>query len=132
MSGFLAWELQKAVFTALSGNAPLVADVTGIFDKVPAEQEQPYLVMGDSEEIQFSTKTEVIQEHRLTIEIVSDSGGRQEIKQLQSQIHDILNDTKPVLDSGTTICIMYADSSNFKDDAFKYNGAISFRAVTQE
>ncbi|MDT3395434.1 DUF3168 domain-containing protein [Streptomyces sp. B1866] len=40
------WPLQRAVYTALTGDTTLMSLVTGVFDEVPENQAAPYVTLG--------------------------------------------------------------------------------------
>ena len=72
-----SWALQKAVFTALTGEAELMAAVTGIYDRVPVGTAYPYVTIGEATAADWSTKTSTGQNHTLTLHAWSRAPGRQ-------------------------------------------------------
>lgn len=127
-----SWALQKAVFTALTGNAPLMAKVTGIFDRVPVGTAFPYVTIGEATAADWSTKTSDGQNHTLTLHAWSRAAGRQEAKEILDLIHTALHNEALTLDAGALVLLQYAFSETLSDpDGITTHGVIRFRALTQ-
>ena len=134
MSAFLTWELQKALVAALKADAgikALVGNPARVFDQVNPAADLPYITQGDTFSTLGTTKDFDIQDHETTFVVSSDTGGRDEIKQIQAAINTALDGTTPILSEGTVICIQYMSSNDTIDDTLRYTGEITFRVVTQ-
>jgi hypothetical protein len=55
MSGSGLWSIQKAVYTKLTGDATLMALVTGVYDTAPDNARYPFIDIGDATEQPFRT-----------------------------------------------------------------------------
>jgi hypothetical protein len=90
------WQLQKAVYAALGGNAALAAllpaGAAAILDFVPPETAFPYIILGDVSTAPFSTAEGDGAEAFLTLETYSRGAGMKEIKLLTAAVHDALHD----------------------------------------
>ncbi len=64
--------VQAALVAALKGYAPLTPLITGIYDGAPPRADFPYITIGDSPSIDWSTKTAVGREIRLALSIWDD------------------------------------------------------------
>ena len=51
------WPLQQAVYARLTGHAPLMALVTGVFDEVPENQPHPYVSLGSITAVSYTHLT---------------------------------------------------------------------------
>ena len=47
MSVDSSWELQKAIYGALTGDSALMAMITGVHDHVPQDTAYPYVTIGE-------------------------------------------------------------------------------------
>jgi len=78
--------LQAALVAALDGHvgAP-------VFDYVPQDQAYPYVTIGDSTAVDFDTKTEVGQDHTVTIHTWTRAKGRESCKIVMGAIFGLLH-----------------------------------------
>jgi hypothetical protein len=88
-----AWPLQVALDTALSGDAPLTAIITGVFSEgvVPEGQPYPYITLGESGEgrnRKFGTRG---YNNAETLHIWCDKLGKQQCLQVYDHINRILD-----------------------------------------
>lgn len=93
MTGF-STAIQGAIYDQLSNNAPLVAAVVGIYDRVPQgnqDSDFPYVVIGEDVGATFDTDTELMQTVAITIHTWSRYNGRIECKNIQGLIYDALH-----------------------------------------
>ncbi|MFN3232936.1 MAG: DUF3168 domain-containing protein [Alphaproteobacteria bacterium] len=127
-----SWPLQKAVFSSLTGNVPLMAVVTGVFDRVPLGTAYPYITIGEATAADWSTKTSTGQNHTLTLHVWSRDAGRQQAKQILDLIHTALHNQPLTLDGAALVLLQYAFSETLSDpDGITTHGVIRFRALTQ-
>jgi hypothetical protein len=88
-----AFELQKAVHTALTGDAGVIALVgSKVFDDVEKDYEDfPYITIGEDVLTEFDTDGQQGQVATVTVHTWSRYKGRKEAKQIQSAIYDVLH-----------------------------------------
>lgn len=132
MTGYASWELQKALYDALTGDSSLMALITGIYDHVEQETAFPYVTIGESSISAFDTKDTDGMEHILTINTWSRKRGRKEIKQIHAEIYRILqNENIPI--SNQVIILMQFDFEEIylDSDGLTYHGVLRFRSLTQ-
>lgn len=135
MTGLALFELQKVVYTALSGNAPLMAKITGVFDEADENAALPIVVVGDGTSLENSTKTEVGQDTTLTLHAWSEAGGRMEVKEIMSLVFDALEGASLTLSGHSLVLLRFEFSEDFREVEGKrnlYHGVMKFRALTQK
>jgi len=134
MSGSASWQLQQAVYGALSGNAPLAALLGGprVYDDVPHAAAYPFVTMGQTSSSDFGTATEDGEEHILSLHIWSAAGGRGEAQVLMGAIRDILHNAALTLSGHTLVNLrqQFADIRR-EADGITIHGLVRYRAVTQ-
>jgi hypothetical protein len=75
--------LYTELYEALTGNAPLMAKVTGVFDGLaPESQGGPFVVMGELQELPGRTMDEEERKCLVTLHVWSDYRGRKELFQV--------------------------------------------------
>lgn len=96
--------LQKAVFAVLSADAAVAALVgTRIFDRLIDKAELPYLVLGETTTLDWSTSTEGGTEHVFVLEAWSKEAGKQEAQAIASTVRSALHDRPLALDEGVLV-----------------------------
>ncbi len=128
-----AADLQKALFTALSGDAQLSALIGDkVFDRAPADVAFPYLTFGRTSVFDWSTGTDSGTEQLFTLHIWSKAKGKKETLEIMEAIQDRL--AQPlVLENHHLVDLRfeYAEA-RFDDDLSVHHGLLRFRAVTEE
>jgi len=134
MSGSASWQLQQAVYGALSGNAPLAALLGGprVYDEVPHAAAYPFVTMGQTSSSDFGTATEDGEEHILSLHVWSAAGGRGEAQVLMGAVRDILHNAALTLSGHTLVNLrqQFADIRR-EADGITIHGLVRYRAVTQ-
>ena len=87
-----SWELQEAIYTALTGGVPLMAMITGVHDHVPQGTPYPYVTIGASTGRDWGAAGVDGIETTLMLHAWSRSRGRKETKQITAEIHRIMHD----------------------------------------
>lgn len=129
-----AIELQKAVFSALSADAALVAALGGarIYDHAPANAVFPYLTFGRTTVHDWSTDTDGGSEHFFTVHAWSKAKGKSEVLALIERVKAVLHDANLVLATHHLVNLRCEfDDARFNDDLSVYHGMVRFRAVTE-
>ena len=126
-----SWELQEAIFTALTGDAPLMAMITGVHDHVPQDTAFPYVTIGGGTAISWGAAGVDGVEATLVVELWSRERGHKDAKQILSEVHRVLDDADlPV--SGHNLVRLDFEFTEFLLDAdgITYHGIARYRAVT--
>lgn len=100
-------ELQKTLYTVLTGDAPLMALVEGVFDStsVPQDQSFPYVTIGEATFADRSNHTHRGFEADVTIHVwdQSDNRGRKKVQEIQAEIDRLLHTVNICIDGWNII-----------------------------
>lgn len=131
MSADSSWPLQEAVHAALTGDAPLMAMVTGVFDHVPAETAFPYITMGENTARHWGAAGLDGVEATLTLHAWSRARGRRQVKEIIAAIHRILHDANLAVTGHALVNLRFEYTETvLESDGITYHGLARFRAVT--
>jgi len=129
-----AWELQKAIYSRLVADAPLLALLGGarIYDDVPRGAAFPYVTFGPNTTRDWSTGTEPGSEHTVTLRTWTKAGGEKEVHLLLEAIRTALHDITLTLTGHRLVSLRHelSDSARASDGEI-YAGVARFRAVTE-
>ena len=128
-----------SILTALTGNATLMAKISGVFNEVPKNQDFPYVVIGDSDlgESKFNTFGRRGKDTRIFIHIHSLYRGDKEVLDIADSIDLVLDDQDLTITSNLHVLTSFEglqilkeddDSNNFK----ARHGILEYRVLTQE
>ena len=84
-------ELQAAVMATLTGNAPHMALVTGVFDAIPQNTAYPYEAIGALQENWADAFTDGLRRGMLQLDTWSQFHGREEAQDIQASQIALLN-----------------------------------------
>jgi hypothetical protein len=129
-----AWALQQAIFSALTGDAGLVALLGGarVYDDVPTRAAFPYVTFAQSQERDWSTGSEDGGEHSLTLHVWSRGGGRRETQAIMAHVRALLHDVPLSLAGFRLVNLRHEFSDARRDpDGETLHGIVRFRAVTE-
>jgi Protein of unknown function (DUF3168) len=130
-----AVELQKAIFSSLSGDTALVALLGSarIFDRAPANVAFPYITFGRTSIYDWSTGTESGTEQLFTLHIWSKAKSKKEALDIMEVVRERLNDASLALDGHQLVNLRleFAEARH-DDDLSVHHGLLRFRAVTEE
>jgi hypothetical protein len=129
----ISFALQQAIFAALSASGDLQALIGDrIFDYVPPNSTFPYVVLGDGNEIDWSTATEEGTEHAAQIDVWSREPGHKETKQIADVIRAILNNAALTITGAILIDIRHLTTDFSREpDGQTFRARLTFRAVTE-
>lgn len=129
-------DLQAAIYTELTNNAPLMALVVGVYDDVEQvadsgnDASYPFVVIGEDIYTDWSTDTTLGAEVNLSIHTWSRYRGRKEVKQIHDAIYTALNRINLVINNQELTTIDFVQSQSFLDsDALTRHGVIEFRLL---
>jgi hypothetical protein len=127
-------ELQTSIYQTLSADPGLLALLGGpkIFDHVPERAAFPYLTLGRTTVVDWSTGTEDGSEHILTLHVWAKGGGKQATYQIMDQVSTRLHDQHLSLDRHrlVNLQLQFAEA-RLEPDSATYHGILRFRAVTE-
>ena len=86
--------LQKAIVQKLRDDAAIIALLGGakIHDRPPRREQPPYVALGDIEARAWNTFTARGTEHKVTLHIWSEHGGRRQAYEIIARIDELLDD----------------------------------------
>lgn len=131
-----SWELQKAVYSKLTGAS--ITDyagnaITGVFDEVPTGTAYPYVVIGDETATNISAKDKDLHEHTLTIHIWSQYRGNRDIKEIMEQVYTALNDVDYTVSGASGVNLKHEFQTTLTEgDGITRHGVMRFRAVVSD
>lgn len=129
-----SFELQKAVFSKLAGDAQVTALLGGarIYNDVPRGAALPYITIGDSTVRDWSTGSEGGHEHLLSILVWSRANGEREVHRILSAVEAALDDAPLTLPGFRLVNIRHEFSEIRRDaDGETSRGVMRLRAVTE-
>lgn len=127
-------ELQRSIFDVLTGDPALNGLLGGpkVFDRRPERTKFPYLTLGRTAVIDWSTGTEDGSEHILTLHVWAKGGGKQETYAIMDRVSQKLNDAALPLEGHhlVNLQLQFAEARQ-EPDSSTYHGILRFRAVTE-
>ncbi|WP_152045374.1 DUF3168 domain-containing protein [Aureimonas psammosilenae] len=127
-------ELQKSVFKALASDAAITSLLGGpkIFDDAPERVSFPYLTLGRSTVMDWSTGTEDGAEHILTLHVWGRGGGKAETYAIMHEVTTKLHDAHLPVDGHrlVNLQLQFAEARR-EPDSPNFHGILRFRAVTE-
>ena len=133
MSADSSWELQKAIYAALTGDSALMAMITGVHDHVPQGAAFPYVTIGEASAVDWRTVGHDGMELTLVLHVWSRERGRKEAKLVLAEIHRILNDAKLTVPGHVLVWLRFGFSQSIADnDGVTYHGIARYSALTYE
>jgi Protein of unknown function (DUF3168) len=128
------WDLQKAAYAALAGDASLTGLIGSgaVYDHVPQQAAFPYVVIGEARVADWSTGTEPGSEQLLTLHVWSRYEGKREAYAIADSIRSRLDEAALTLEDNRLINLRHQFSDLRRDpDGETYHGVLRFRAVTE-
>jgi hypothetical protein len=129
-----AAELQKAIFASLHEDGALVGLLGGakIHDHAPANVSFPYVTFGRTSLYDWSTGTELGNEHLFTLHVWSKAKGKKETMDIMELARERLHD-QPLEMTGHHLANLRLEFSEvrYDEDQSVYHGLLRFRAVTE-
>ena len=126
-----SWELQEAIYTALTGDAPLMALITGVHDHVPQDTAYPYITIGEASAIEWGAAGVDGIEVTLGLHVWTRSRGRKEAKQVMAEMHRILHGADLPVTGHNLVSLRFEFSQTLLDpDGTTYHGIARYNAVT--
>lgn len=122
-------EVQKAVYSALTSDATLMAAITGVYDFVPEDASYPYVSIGDDTSTDDHNKDDDIEELTLVIHTWDQSEGRLNTKTIMGLVKDVLHRGALTITGHNLVFMYFEFSDTFRDpDGLTYRGVQRFRA----
>ncbi|WP_062016491.1 DUF3168 domain-containing protein [Aureimonas sp. AU4] len=127
-------ELQTTIVSALMGDPALTAMLGGpkVFDRQPERAAFPYLTLGRTAVVDWSTGSEDGSEHILTLHVWGRGGSKQETYAIMDKVTNRLHDATLPMDGHrlVNLRLQFAEARQ-EPDSPAYHGILRFRAVTE-
>jgi hypothetical protein len=123
--------IQKAIYTTLTGNAPVMALVTGVYDHPPDNATLPVIGIGNDTANDAGTKTEQIIEYRAQIDVWADTLNFAAVRQIQDAIRTALHQQALSVDSGVVVLCREDSRNIFKEPDGETHGVQLFAILYQ-
>ncbi|WP_294644779.1 DUF3168 domain-containing protein [Aureimonas phyllosphaerae] len=127
-------ELQTTIVSTLTQDPALLARLGGpkVFDRVPERAAFPYLTLGRTAVVDWSTGTEDGAEHILTLHVWAKGGSKQETYEIMDVVSNKLHDQALPLAGHrlVNLQLQFAEARQ-EPDSPAYHGILRFRAVTE-
>ena len=127
------WEVQRAIYIALSNDPQLADMVVGVYDAPPQDPKYPYIVIGDDTLVDWDTDTSYGAEVTITIHVWSAYHGAKEAKEILGRIAGILH-TKELSLRDTHLVLLRREFEQVlvDVDGTTRHGVCRYRAVVTE
>ena len=129
------WELQRAVYVAMTSDADLqalIGDPARVFDAPPDGVASPYVVIGATRAERYRGVDDGL-EHDLRLYVHSRYAGRREIKDILGALYDALHEAPLDLNGQRHVRIRFIFGDVLRrQDGDVFHGVARFRAVTQK
>jgi hypothetical protein len=124
--------LQAGLYAQLASIAPLMTQLTGLFDHVPEAQALPYLVIGEALASDWSSATFDGRETRLSLHLWTRAAGRKQAKELSGLIQAALQPGLPPLNGHKLTMLSFLSERTLIDaDGVSQHTILEYRARTR-
>jgi hypothetical protein len=126
--------LRAAIHDALVADAPLNSLLGGahVYDEPPPSVVFPYVTLGEARVTDWSTGTDIGEEHQLTLHAWSRQGGHKEAHLVAGALLQALDDAPLILTDHRLINFRFALADVRREaDGRTYHALVRFRAVTE-
>ena len=125
------WDVQTAIFSALTSHTPLTA-LAQIFDDVPENTGFPYVAIGEMDGRVHTTQTQSGFDITLSIHSFSRYRGFKELRLIMAEIFSALHNANPAISGQTAVLCQFLSSSTTLEDAGKTrHGIQKFQIITE-
>lgn len=91
MSNLALMEVQRALYTKLTGDGVLMGMVTGVYDVVPQKTALPYVEIGDGEYNTLAADVMNLSEIRFQVDVWTDANGRKTALTILNRLYAVLH-----------------------------------------
>ncbi|WP_185983128.1 DUF3168 domain-containing protein [Aureimonas mangrovi] len=127
-------DLQSSIVRTLVADPALVGLLGGpkVFDHVPEHAKFPYLTLGRTAVVDWSTGSEDGHEHILTLHVWARGGSKAETYEIMDKVSNRLHDAVLTLDAHrlVNLQLQFAEARQ-EPESPTYHGILRFRAVTE-
>ena len=123
--------LQEALYARLNNDSTLTSTYgAAVYDEVPEGSGFPYVAIGESTALDYSTNDVTGSENTLVFHVWSQYRGAKETKNIMDRLHDLLHDYSLSVTGANLINLRYEFSDLVRDpDGITRHGVMRFRAI---
>jgi hypothetical protein len=129
-----SWALQRSVYQALASSAKLTSLLGGdrIYSNPPPAAEFPFITLGQTANLDWSTGTEDGTEYSLTLHVWSRADNSVEVHEIIQVIRMVLYDQPLTLDDHSLVNLRHEfTEARIDPDGETLHGIVRYRAVTE-
>ena len=129
-----SWALQSSIFQALANSPELTSLLGGerIYSNPPPAAQFPFITLGQTVNLDWSTGTEDGTEHSLTLHVWSRADSAAEVHEIIQVIRMVLHDQPLTLDDHYLINLRHEfTEARIDPDGETLHGIVRYRAVTE-
>lgn len=128
----VVWPTQVALYSLLTGDAALMADITGVFDEVPEGQAFPYVTIGEFTVTPGGAHDRFGARSTVTLHAWSTYHGRAEISTVVGHLMRLLDHQALNVNGHDTVVVAHEQTVTVPDpDPDVRHAAVRFALVTE-
>jgi len=128
-----SWALQRSIYQALTGSPELTSLLGGesVYSNPPAAAQFPYITLGQTVNLDWSTGTEDGNEHSLTLHVWSRAGAAQ-VHEIIEVVRMVLHNQPLSLEDHYLVNLRHEfTQARIDPDGETMHGIVRYRAVTE-
>jgi hypothetical protein len=129
-----SWALQRSIYQALAGSSELTVRLGGehIYSNPPPASEFPYITLGQTVNLDWSTGTEDGNEHSLTLHVWSRADSAAQVLEIIEAVRTVLHKKPPSLEDHYLINLRHEFSeARIDPDGEIMHGIVRYRVATE-
>lgn len=129
-----SWALQRSIYQTLAAAPALTGRLGGerIYSKTPQGHALPYITLGQTVTLDWSTGTELGTEHDLTLHIWTSADSAEEVHEIMEAVKALLHDRPLSLDDHYLVNLRHEFAeARIDPDGETMHGIVRYRAVTE-
>jgi hypothetical protein len=129
-----SWALQRSIYQALAGSPELTTLLGGarIYSDAPPAAQFPFITLGQTVDLDWSTGTEDGTEHSLTLHVWSRASGSIEVHEIIQVIRMLLHNQALSLEDHYLVNLRHEfTEARLDPDGETLHGIVRYRAVTE-
>ena len=129
-----SWALQRNIYQALTNSSELTSLLGGdrIYSQAPPAAQFPFITLGQTVNLDWSTGTDEGAEHSLTLHVWSRADSAREVHEILEMIRTVLHDQLLALEDHylVNLCHEFMEA-RLDPDGETMHGIVRYRAVTE-
>jgi hypothetical protein len=128
-----SWALQRNIYQALTSSSELTSLLGDrIYSQAPPAAQFPFITLGQTVNLDWSTGTDEGAEHSLTLHVWSRADGAREVHEILEMIRTVLHDQLLALEDHYLVNLRHEFmEARLDPDGETMHGIVRYRAVTE-